>query len=217
MIFEQISIGGDRNFAYLVGDKAGAQAAVVDPGYNAALIQQRLAAHGLSLAYLVATHSHYDHVDAMGDLQSRAGGGQVVAHRSAALPVAVDRPVDDGDVIELGAVRIRIIHCPGHSPDSIGLLVDETKLISGDELFVGKVGGTGSEDQARTQYDSLHGRLMTLDDAVEVWPGHDVGVRPSSTIGHERRTNPFLLRESFEDFLWLKRNWAQYKKEQGIQ
>ena len=114
-------------------------------------------------------------------------------------------------------MRIRIIHCPGHSPESIGLLVDETKLISGDELFVGKVGGTGSEDQARTQYDSLHGRFMTLDDAVEVWPGHDVGVQPSSTIGHERRTNPFLLRESFEDFLWLKRNWAQYKKEQGIQ
>lgn len=217
MIFEQISIGGDRNFAYLVGDESSKQAAVIDPGYNAPLIQQRLDAHGLDLVCLIATHSHYDHVDAMAELRELAGGGQVVAHRSAELPVAVDRPVEDGDTIELGAIALRVIHCPGHSADSIALLIDGQKLISGDELFVGKIGGTSSDRQARTQYDSLHERLMTLDDAVEVWPGHDVGVRSRSTIGEERRTNPFLMRESFEDFLWLKRNWAQYKKDHGIQ
>jgi glyoxylase-like metal-dependent hydrolase (beta-lactamase superfamily II) len=89
-------------------------------------------------------------------------------------------------------------------------------LITGDTLFVGKVGGTDLGPGARAEYESLFGKLLKLNEDVEVWPGHDYGVRPSSTIGEERRENPFLLCGSFEEFVDLKRNWTQYKREHGI-
>ena len=90
------------------------------------------------------------------------------------------------------------------------------KLITGDTLFVGKVGGTDYGEEARREYESLHRKLLTLPAETEVWPGHDVGVAPSSTIGHERRTNPFLLRRSFDEFVELKCSWLEYKREHGI-
>ena len=89
-------------------------------------------------------------------------------------------------------------------------------FITGDILFVGKVGGTDLGDGARREYDSLHNKLMTLPDHIEVWPGHDFGTAPSSTIGNERRTNPFLQQKSFEDFVHLKAHWIQYKREHGL-
>ena len=117
-------------------------------------------------------------------------------------------------------MKLQIIHTPGHTGDSLCVLAEGPgavgKLVTGDTLFVGKVGGTGFGDDARAEYDSLHDKLMILSDDVEVWPGHNYGVEPSSTIGNERKTNPFLLRESFEDFVDLKRNWLQYKAEHGI-
>jgi glyoxylase-like metal-dependent hydrolase (beta-lactamase superfamily II) len=110
---------------------------------------------------------------------------------------------------------------PGHTEDSICVLVkapgEPGKLVTGDTLFVGKVGGTGYGDDARAEYDSLHEKLLRLPDDTEVWPGHDYGVAPSSTIGREKKTNPFLLCESFETFVELKRNWLRYKAEHGIE
>ena len=90
------------------------------------------------------------------------------------------------------------------------------KLVTGDTLFVGKVGGTDYGAGARAEYDSLHRKLMVLPDETEVWPGHDVGVAPRSTIGHEKRTNPFLRCEDFAAFVELKRNWLEYKRRHGI-
>jgi glyoxylase-like metal-dependent hydrolase (beta-lactamase superfamily II) len=90
------------------------------------------------------------------------------------------------------------------------------QLFTGDTLFVGKVGGTGYGDDAREEYDSLHQKLMTLPDDTVVWPGHDYGVAPQSTIGHEKETNPFILRPDFQSFVELKRNWLAYKAEHGI-
>ncbi len=121
----------------------------------------------------------------------------------------------DGDTLRLGTMTLTFIHTPGHTDDSICVL-GGNKLVTGDTLFVGKVGGTDYGAGAFKEYESLHNKLMTLDDGVEVYPGHDYGVKPSSTIGHERRTNPFLLRDSFESFLDLKMNWLEYKKEHGI-
>jgi hydroxyacylglutathione hydrolase len=88
--------------------------------------------------------------------------------------------------------------------------------MTGDTLFVGKVGGTGTEEAARAEYDSLHRVIGALPRETEVWPGHDYGVRPSSTLEAEFRENPFLLRESFEAFCELKANWAEYKRTHGI-
>ena len=90
------------------------------------------------------------------------------------------------------------------------------KLITGDTLFVGKVGGTGFGDDAKEEFESLHQKILTLPDETEVWPGHDYGAAPHSTVGNERQTNPFLQRSDFEGFVDLKRNWLAYKKEHGI-
>ena len=212
MLFQQIPVGGDRNFAYLVADDTSKKALIVDPAYDTDRILSPINKHRLRVLYVVNTHGHYDHTQLSGEVAS-ATGAKLVAHESVAG--LAKSGVKDGDILPVGSLDVRIIHTPGHTADSICLLAED-KLITGDTLFVGKVGGTTQESQARQEYDSLFNKLLRLPDNVEVWPGHDYGVQPNSTIGHERQTNPFLLRTSFEDFLDLKINWAQYKKEHGI-
>ncbi|MBN1504112.1 MAG: hypothetical protein JW952_03525 [Candidatus Eisenbacteria bacterium] len=90
------------------------------------------------------------------------------------------------------------------------------RLLTGDTLFVGKVGGTDFGEGARLEYESLQRKLMTLPDSTEVWPGHNYGGRPHSTVGEEKPTNPFLLRTNLSDFIKLKKNWLEYKRLHGI-
>jgi glyoxylase-like metal-dependent hydrolase (beta-lactamase superfamily II) len=212
VIFEQIPVGGDRNFAYLVGDRPGGSAFVVDPSYSPAAVHAIAREKGLSIRAIACTHDHADHTNGNDDLRARTGA-EIWMHRSSATGEI--RPVEDGEVLRVGALEVRAIHTPGHTPDSVCYLVGG-KLFSGDTLFVGKVGGTGFGEDARAEFDSLHDKLLSLPDSTEVWPGHDYGVRPSSTIGDERRTNPFLLQPDLASFLALKKNWLQYKKEHGI-
>lgn len=211
MIFEQIPTGGDRNFGYLIGDKESKLAAVIDPSYNPALYIERARDSGLTIQYIICTHSHHDHVNGNAYLQEKTGA-QVVMYKDAGY--FYDIEVEDGQTLDVGRLKLQILYTPGHTDDGMCILV-ENKLITGDTLFVGKVGGTDLGEGARRQWDSLH-RLMQLDEAIEVYPGHDVGVKPYSTIGYEKRTNPFLLQKSFEDFVHLKQNWAEYKKKHGI-
>jgi glyoxylase-like metal-dependent hydrolase (beta-lactamase superfamily II) len=214
MIFEQLAAGGDRNFAYLIADASSGEAALVDPAGRTDALVDHAVGKNLRVIYVINTHGHHDH----------AGGNAIVQRRTNARVVRFDAQgggsetvigVRDGETLPLGDLTLRFIHTPGHTPDSLCVLAGD-KLCTGDTLFVGKVGGTGYGDDARQEYESLHRKLMTLDDAVEIYPGHDVGVAPSSTIGHERKTNPFLLRETFEDFVELKRNWLEYKRKHGI-
>lgn len=211
MIFEQIPVGGDRNFAYLIGDEETKQAAVVDPAYKPEKVLERAETHGLEVVYLINTHGHYDHAD---------GNDYVLSRTKASLLSGHSGGVRDDEKISMGKVELSFINTPGHSRDSICVLATEPgspgKLVTGDTLFVGKVGGTGYGDDAREEYDSLHDKLMILPEETEVWPGHDVGVAPSSTIGHEKRANPFLLCKNFEEFVHLKRTWLEYKRKHGI-
>ena len=212
MIFEQIAVGGDRNFGYLLGDQVSKKALLVDPSYNQEKVLSLVSEHGLTVVYVANTHGHYDHSQ-LSKRIARATGAQVVCHKSAAKRGQLG--VEDSDELEVGSLRVKILHTPGHTADSICLLA-EKKLMTGDTLFVGKVGGTDLGKKARAEYESLFGKLLKLDDDVQVWPGHDYGVRPSSTIGDERRENPFLLCGGFEEFVDLKRNWTKYKREHGI-
>jgi glyoxylase-like metal-dependent hydrolase (beta-lactamase superfamily II) len=212
MILEQIPVGGDRNFAYVVGCEIESVGAIFDPSFAPERVVEAARRHGLAVRYIVNTHGHDDHTN--GNDSARAlTGAKVVAHAdSGAWP---DVAVGDGDSLPLGSLTMTFIHTPGHTPDSMSILIGDA-LITGDTLFVGKVGGTGIEADARQEYDSLHAKLMTLRDEVRVYPGHDYGVRPSSTIAEERRTNPFLLQPDFAAFLELKRTWAEYKRRHGI-
>jgi hydroxyacylglutathione hydrolase len=208
MIFEQILCGGDRNFAYLVGDEESREAVLIDPGYGPEMLVERIQRLGLHLVWILNTHGHHDHT----------GGNEAVRRLTQARVAAFgcgDVPLKDGDRLPVGRREILTLHTPGHTRDSVCFLV-EGKLVTGDTLFVGKIGGTPDVASARLEFDSLHQKIVTLPPQTEVWPGHDYGVRPRSTIGDETRENPFLLRETFEAFLDLKDNWAEYKRLHGI-
>ena len=214
MIFEQIPAGGDRNFAYLLGDEASHEAAIIDASYDPERVLDQARQRGLNVRYLISTHSHRDHIDGNRYILERTTAVEVL-HESTPHPCGVR--VKDEETLALGVMQLFFLHTPGHIPDHVCILA-EGKLVTGDVLFVGKVGGTGpffSGSDPRQQWDSLY-RLMRLDPATEVWPGHDFGVEPSSTIGHEIATNPFLLCKTFEDFQHLKDHWAEYKKAHNI-
>ena len=212
MIFEQIPAGGDKNFAYLVADEDVRVGIVVDPSVESEELLHRIRAHGVTIKYIVNTHAHADHI-AGNALIKKETDAKVVMHSLARAKH--DISVADGTVLEVGTLRARVIHTPGHTPDSLCLLI-AGKLLTGDTLFVGKVGGTDYGESARLEYESLNEKLMTLPEDTEVWPGHDVGIKPFSTIGEEKKANPFILRKSFRDFLELKKNWLEYKKTHGI-
>jgi glyoxylase-like metal-dependent hydrolase (beta-lactamase superfamily II) len=210
MIFFQITSGGDRNYGYLVGCENTKKAAVVDPSPDPRPCFEKAQELGLTVEYVINTHTHFDHTG--GNKFFKKKGAQLVTHKSARKG---DVQVDDGDTLNVGDVTLSFIHTPGHTTESMCVLADK-ELMGGDTLFVGKVGGTGTREAALTEFDSLK-KLMQLDEDVRVWPGHNYGVRPSSTIGEELKSNPFILRlNSFEDFYWLKQNWAAYKLEHGI-
>jgi len=212
MIFEQIEAGGDRNFSYLIGDEDSRLCAVVDPGYDTHKLAARVKDLGLKVAYIFNTHTHHDHVAGNGVF--RQGDVQLAAYKEAR--VNPDIRLDHGDVIQLGKQRIDILFTPGHYLDAICLLVNG-KLMTGDTLFVGCIGGSFSQGaNTENQFHSLFEVIMQLDDSVEIYPGHDYGPKPFSTIGYERAHNPFLQRTNFQDFVWLKEHWDEYKAEHGI-
>ncbi|MEI6639431.1 MAG: MBL fold metallo-hydrolase [Chlorobium sp.] len=123
--------------------------------------------------------------------------------------------VVDAALFPLGSLEARILHTPGHTKESICIYIGNA-LFSGDTLFAGKVGGTGNEGQALEEYESLHHKIMILPEETIVYPGHDYGVSPVSSLCAERDTNPFLLQGDFDAFLHLKQHWAGYKKAYGI-
>ncbi len=212
LIFEQIRTGGDRNFGYLLGDRDAGKAVLVDPSYDPKKLIRRAQAQGLAVTHILNTHGHRDHTNGNAKAK-KLTGAPLVAHRSAAS--RPELPVDHGDRLEIGSLTLELLHTPGHADDHICIRVGEICL-TGDTLFVGKIGGTGTESAARAEYRSLHEILMPLPDATTVWPGHDYGCRPSSTIGLEKRTNPFLLCEDLQAFLELKAGWAEYKRQNGL-
>ena len=123
----------------------------------------------------------------------------------------------DGHDFAVGRLRLHTLHVPGHADDHIVVYEpDYGILITGDLLFVGKVGGTGNADDTRLEWDSLQRVLAAVPDTATVWPGHDYGVRPSSTIGMEKKTNPFLSCSGVDAFLRLKDEWPAFKKQHGL-
>jgi hydroxyacylglutathione hydrolase len=197
MFFKQVMQQGD-NFSYIIADDTTKEAAVVDPSFNADAIFRILRDQNLNVKYIINTHYHSDHTASNEDFRSNFGA-KVVAHKLS--HVNKDVSVVDGDVIRVGEIVLKVIHTPGHTPDSICLLVDD-KLLTGDTLFVGECGRTDLPGgSAEDMYHSLFGKLMKLDDNIMVYPGHDYGPKPYSTIGIERRTNYTLQKRTVDEFI----------------
>jgi len=198
LFFKQIQQHGD-NFSYLIADELTREAVVVDSSFNSSEIINILKAQGFTLKYVISTHGHSDHTAGNYELRSMFNA-IIVAHVTSRA--RYDLGVDDGEVLQVGGISIKVISTPGHSVDGICLLVDGKKLLTGDTLFVGECGRTDlAGGNAKSLYDSLFCKLLKLDDSVEVFPGHDYGNKPSSTIGEERKTNYVLQPRSLEDFI----------------
>jgi hydroxyacylglutathione hydrolase len=196
--------------SYLVGDRAAGAALVVDPSLQIEQYVEAAAAEGVTLERVLETHTHADHVSGHGRLALEHG--LPVAIHSIAEPEYPFEPLADGEEIEVGATRVRVIHTPGHRPEHCSFVVDEHIALTGDSLFVGDAArpdlAIAARDGARDLYASLE-RLAELGDDVEVYPGHVAGslcggnMSPArcSTIARERATNPALHIHDVQEFV----------------
>jgi len=216
MIFRQLLKTETGCVSYLIGCAGKGRAAVVDPQVDIDQYLEIADRYGMRIEAIVATHVHADHRSGERELAARTGA-PIYFHRSAVLGYSFT-PLDDNAEIPLGNVNIRVLHTPGHTPESISLLVtDRTRseepwmVLTGDTLFVGDVGrpDLGGKEAALDLYESLHGKLLTLADYVEVYPAHISGSpcgramsgKPSSTIGFERRHNGALQQADRQNFI----------------
>jgi len=213
-IFEQVRVGGDRNFGYLLGDREAGVGILVDPSFDPELMVARAEAQGLRITTILNTHGHTDHSN--GNTTAKALTGAPVAG-GPDHPGTVDQILRDGEQIAFGAFNLRTWQVPGHCPDHLAFLVESLGIgITGDLLFVGKVGGTGSDADARLEWGSLHRLLKDWPPHTTIWPGHDYGARPSSTMTWEQASNPFLLCPDVAAFIRLKADWPVFKARHGL-
>lgn len=201
-IFEQVRSGGC--LSYLIGCDETRVAIVVDPELDQtdrylALLSER----GLRLRYAMDTHTHADHFTATRALAAQLGVPIVMSRKSPA-PFA-DLRVEDGETLIVGNLRLGVMETPGHTEDSLSLLVGD-RVLTGDALLIG---GTGRTDlptgNPEALYDSLFGKLLRLDDSLLVFPAHDYKGRGQTTLGAEKQTNPRLQQKDREGFVALMR------------
>ncbi|MEN8184632.1 MAG: MBL fold metallo-hydrolase, partial [Myxococcota bacterium] len=218
----QRPVGQMANLAYLVGSRASREALVVDPAWDVDPLLDQALADDMEVVGALVTHYHPDHVG--GELFGHAIEG--VSRLLARQPVPIHvhgseaegtRRVtgvsatdlvhhEGGDLLELGAVRVRFLHTPGHTPGSQCFLVEQagqpSRLVSGDTLFLGSCGRVdlpGSDPEA--MYQSLTRTLGRLPDETLLYPGHLYAAEPSSSMGEQKRTNPFLRVTTLDQFL----------------
>ena len=203
MVFEQIATGGCQS--YLIGCDQTCVAALIDPELSQIDHYLALTARdGVRIRYVIDTHTHADHFSATRELARRLDV-PVVMHRASPAPF-VDMRIGDGEMVVLGKLRLQAMHTPGHTADSMCLLVED-KIFTGDTLLIGATGRTdlpsGDPEQL---YDSLFGKVLKLDPALKVYPAHDYKGRSHSTIGDEIATNPRLQKRERAEFVEMMRN-----------
>jgi glyoxylase-like metal-dependent hydrolase (beta-lactamase superfamily II)/rhodanese-related sulfurtransferase len=225
MLLQQFYLKCLAHASYLVADEQSKQAVVIDPQRDVDQYLQYAAEHGLTVAHVVLTHLHADFLAGHLELRDRAGARIYLGSKAQAEYAFT--PLDDGDEIRLGQVRLRALSTPGHTPESISLLVfDDARgagqpaaVLTGDTLFIGDVGrpdlrvalGWSAADLGGMLYDSLHEKLIALPDSTLVYPAHGAGSLCGkaisndtvSTVGEQRRSNYALQPMSKEAFVAL--------------
>ena len=198
MILDQLRLGPLLNFTYLVTDRVGGDAVVIDPSYGVEPLFEAIDERSAKVRYVLNTHSHQDHTAGNAEVVERTGA-KIVAHRN--VPFRTDVAVDEGSVVEAGGLRVEVLYTPGHTQDSV-LYLFSGHVATGDTLFVGECGRTDLPGGDPSEmYDSLMHRVLELEDGLVVLPGHDYGPTPTSTIGREREENYTLQPRTREEFL----------------
>jgi glyoxylase-like metal-dependent hydrolase (beta-lactamase superfamily II) len=199
------TVGPLESNSYLVVDEAAREAALLDPGMESEPVADVLAREHLTVTSIINTHGHFDHVFGNAYFKAKTGA-PLLMHRAdldlvkrleeqslyfgfrATPSPSPDRFLEEGDEVRVGGIRLRVLHTPGHSPGGICLVTDGAAFV-GDTLFAGSIGRTdlpgGSAEELLT---SIREKLLALPDETVLYPGHG----PATTIGHERRHNPFL-------------------------
>ena len=198
MIFEQVATGGCQS--YLIGCEGSRAAAVIDPELSQIDRYFGLAAqHGLRIRYSIDTHTHADHFSASREIAARVGI-PVVGHQLSRAPF-IDLRLDEGELLQVGALKIHALHTPGHTRDSMCLVCDD-RVFTGDTLLIG---GTGRTDlptgDPDALFDSLFNKLLLLDPALIVYPAHDYKGRSCSTLAAEIEGNPRLQTRGRSEFI----------------
>ena len=203
MVFEQIATGGCQS--YLIGCDQTCVAALIDPELSQIDHYIALTARdGVRIRYLIDTHTHADHFSATRELARRLDV-PVVMHRASPAPF-VDMRIGDGEMVVLGKLRLQAMHTPGHTADSMCLLVDD-KIFTGDTLLIGATGRTDlPTGDPEALFDSLFQHVLRGDPSLKVYPAHDYKGRSHSTIGDEIATNPRLQKRDRAEFVDMMRN-----------
>jgi glyoxylase-like metal-dependent hydrolase (beta-lactamase superfamily II) len=188
MIVKQIPVGYMDNFCYIVGCKNTGKALVIDPGPDTERILSEAKKENLEITTIVNTHGHGDHTAGNAALKERTGSGVVIHELDGDRYPAADILLKNEKNLQLGDLTFDVIHTPGHTPGGICLYA-RGNLFTGDTLFVGDSGRTDLAGGDRPTLGKSIRRLMELPDDTVVWPGHDYGPTPSSTIGWEKRNN----------------------------
>jgi glyoxylase-like metal-dependent hydrolase (beta-lactamase superfamily II) len=222
LYFAQVPVGEMANFAYLIGSRETRECLLVDPAWSVDALLDQAEQDGMRVTGALVTHYHQDHVGGSIFGMQIEGVARLLAR--APVPIHVNareaegvRKVtgasasdlvahEGGDVLALGGLRVRLLHTPGHTPGSQCFLVEEAgapgRLVSGDTLFLGSCGRVdlpGGDPEAL--YESLTQKLAKLPDETLLYPGHFYAADPFSTIGEQKRRNPYLRVARLEDFL----------------
>ena len=214
LYLKQLELGPMENFVYLVGDKNTREVLVVDPAWQVDTILKIAKQEDLTIKGALVSHYHFDHTNGIEELLESVDCPVYVNKKdSPYLEVSHDnvRNMDDGARVQVGDVEITLIHTPGHTPGSQCFHV-QNRLISGDTLFIGACGRCDLPGgDAKEMYHTLTQRLMKFDDSTILFPGHNYSEKPSSTMGAEKKTNPYLMCDSLENFLRFRTGVSEYR------
>lgn len=196
MHVEQIPVGHMQNYTYIASDVATKEAVIMDPSWDLLELELVIKRDLLDIKYIINTHHHFDHTTG-NDQMAKSTGAPIAQHAESPLPH--DLSLHDGDVVRFGRSELQVLYTPGHSKDSI-CLVGDGKIFTGDTLFVGTCGRVDLPGgDSRELYHSIFDVLYGLDDGLVMYPGHDYGPTPTSTIGEQKLYNPVMQRGVSED------------------
>ena len=214
LYLKQMEIGPMENFVYFVGDKNSREVLVVDPAWQVDTLLKAAKEEDLKIKGALISHYHFDHTNGLEELLSAVDCPVYVNKKdSPYMEYSHDniKNVDDGQKLKVGDVEISLIHTPGHTPGSQCFHV-QNRLISGDTLFIGACGRCDLPGgDAKEMYLTLTQKLMKFDDSTILCPGHNYAEKLTATMGEQKKTNPYLMCDSLENFLRFRTGVSEYR------